>query len=61
MTTSREQGIVSLPIRSRVAETAQRLAGIIESRGMTVFAQNDLRAVANSVGLDMKPMVFAHI
>jgi uncharacterized protein (DUF302 family) len=40
-----------------VAEPAQRLAGIIESRGMTVFARIDHRAAANAVGLDMKPMV----
>ena len=57
MTTLQEQGIVSVPSRSRVTETAQQLAGIIESRGMTVFAQNDQRAAANAVGLDMKPMV----
>jgi uncharacterized protein (DUF302 family) len=57
MTSSREQGIVNLPSRSSVAETAQRLVGIIESRGMTVFARIDQRAAANAVGIDMKPMV----
>jgi len=57
MTTSREQGIVNLPSRKSVAETAKQLAGIIESRGMTVFTQIDQRAAANAVGLDMKPMV----
>lgn len=57
MTSSREQGIVNLQSRSSVAETAQRLAGIIESQGMTVFARIDQRAAANTVGLDMKPMV----
>ena len=57
MTTLQEQGIVSVPSRSRVTETAQQLAGIIESRGMTVFARIDQRAAANAVGLDMKPMV----
>src|SRR5271169_3491900 len=57
MTTSREQGIVSLPSRSRVDETVQQLASIIESRGMTLFARIDQRAAANAVGLEMKPMV----
>ena len=57
MTPSRERGIVNLLSRSNVAETAQKLAGIIESRGMTVFARIDQRATANAVGLDMKPMV----
>ena len=57
MTTSREQGIVNLPSRKSVAETAKQLASIIESRGMTVFTQIDQRAAANAVGLDMKPMV----
>jgi uncharacterized protein (DUF302 family) len=57
MTTSREQGIVNLPSRHSVAETAKKLAGIIESREMTVFTQIDQRAAANAVGLDMKPMV----
>jgi len=41
MTSSREQVIVNLQSRSSVAETAQRLAGIIESQGMTVFARID--------------------
>jgi uncharacterized protein (DUF302 family) len=57
MTTSREQGIVSLPSRSSVDETVQQLASIIELRGMTVFARIDQRAAANAVGLEMKPMV----
>ena len=57
MTTLQEQGIVSVPSRSGVTETAQKLTGIIESRGMTVFARIDQRAAANAVGLDMKPMV----
>jgi uncharacterized protein (DUF302 family) len=57
MTMSREQGIVNLSSRSSVALTAQRLADMIESRGMTVFAKIDQRAAAIAVGLDMKPMV----
>jgi uncharacterized protein (DUF302 family) len=57
MISSQEQGIVNLPSRGSVAESAQRLAGIIESRGMTVFARIDQRAAANAVGLDMKPVV----
>ncbi len=57
MTTSQERGIISLPCRRSVTETTQRLAGIIESRGMTVFSQIDQRVAANTVGLDMKPMV----
>ena len=57
MISFQEQGIVNLPSRGSVAESAQRLAGIIESRGMTVFARIDQRAAANAVGLDMKPMV----
>ena len=57
MTPSWEQGIVNLLSRSSVAETAQKLAGIIEKRGMTLFARIDQRAAANAAGLDMKPMV----
>jgi len=57
MPTSQEQGIVNLSSRKSVTETAQRLAGFFESRGMTVFARIDQSAAANAGGLDMKPMV----
>jgi len=57
MPTSQEQGIVNLSSRKSVTETAQRLAGFFESRGMTVFARIDQSAAANAVGLDVKPMV----
>ena len=57
MTSSREQGIVNLPSRGSVAETAQRLEGLIESRGMMVFARIDQREAASAVGLNMRPMV----
>jgi len=57
MTTPEKQGIVNIPSRGSVAETAQRLANMIESRGMTVFARIDQRAAAITAGLDMKPMV----
>ena len=57
MTSLREQGIVNLLSRSSVAETAQKLAGTIETRGMTLFARIDQRAAANAAGLEMKPMI----
>ena len=57
MISSQEQGTVNLPSRGNVAESAQRLAGIIESWGMTVFARIDQRAAANAIGLNMMPMV----
>ena len=57
MTPSRERGVVNPFSRGNVAETSQKLAKIIESRGMTVFARIDQRVTANSVGLEMKPMV----
>jgi uncharacterized protein (DUF302 family) len=57
MTSPGEKGIINLSSRSSVTETVQRLASIIESKGMTVFARIDQRAAAKTAGLDMKPMV----
>jgi uncharacterized protein (DUF302 family) len=40
-----------------VADTVQRLTGLIAERGMTIFATIDQRAAARTVGLDLRETV----
>jgi len=49
------EGLVSRPSRYSVPETIDRLAAVLKSKGMTVFARIDHAAEARNVGLEMRP------
>ena len=48
-------GIVAVQSAYSVEETADRLAALIEQRGLTLFARVDHEAGARSVNLDLRP------
>lgn len=48
-------GFVGKPSRHSVPETAARLAAVLQSKGMTVFARIDHAAEAEKAGLKMRP------
>ncbi|HEY3786425.1 MAG TPA: DUF302 domain-containing protein [Steroidobacteraceae bacterium] len=50
-------GLITLPSTFAVAETTERLARVIESKGLTVFCRIDHAANATSAGLSMRPTV----
>src|SRR5271170_5076486 len=50
-------GIIDLPCKHPVAETADRLASLLRSRGMKIFAHIDQAMEAKGVGLTMRDMV----
>ncbi len=49
------QGIVDLPSRGTVDETVSRLRGILESKGITIFALVDHSGEAAKAGMAMPP------
>lgn len=50
-------GIVNLPCRLSVAETAAALEGMLKSKGLKIFSRIDQAAEAKAAGLAMPPMV----
>jgi uncharacterized protein (DUF302 family) len=50
-------GIIDLPCKQTVAQTADKLEALLESKGLKVFARIDQAAEAKAVGLTMRPMV----
>ena len=50
-----DQSLVRKPSPYSVAETLDRLAGILESKGATVFARVDHSAGAEKIGEDLRP------
>jgi uncharacterized protein (DUF302 family) len=50
-------GIIDLSCKQSVAETADRLQGLLAAKGLKVFARIDQAAEAKAVGLEMRPMV----
>src|SRR6478736_2471162 len=50
-------GIIDLPCAHSVAETANRLAPLLEAKGIQIFARIDQAAAAAAAGLMMRPMV----
>ncbi len=50
-------GIIDLECKHSVAETAERLESLLQSKGMKIFARIDQAAEAKAVGLAMRPMV----
>jgi len=53
--TARIQGITAAPSRLTVDEAVQKLRGIIEAKGVTLFALVDHSGEAEKVGLKMPP------
>jgi uncharacterized protein (DUF302 family) len=54
-TTAAQNGLVSLKSTFPVKETVDRLARLIESKGLTVFCRIDHAANAVSAGLHLRP------
>jgi len=50
-------GIVDLASGHSVAETADRLASLLQAKGVKIFSRIDQAAEAKSVGLSMRPTV----
>ena len=50
-----EDGLITVASRFSVGETVDRLASIVTSRGMRVFARVDHAAGAADVGMDLRP------
>ena len=51
----KDEGIVSIPSRHSVDETVAELKGVLESKGVTLFALIDHSGEAVSVGMTMPP------
>lgn len=54
-TINAEKGLVTLQSNHSVKDTADKLASIIESKGMTVFARVDHQKNAAGVNLELRP------
>jgi uncharacterized protein (DUF302 family) len=52
---SEDDGLVTLRSGHSVAETIDRLAAAVQSRGITVFARIDHAANAAQAGMDLRP------
>ncbi len=50
-----ENGIKTIPSRHSVEETVQRLRGVLEAKGVTLFALVDHSGEAARVGMQMRP------
>jgi uncharacterized protein (DUF302 family) len=50
-------GIIDLSCQHSVAQTVERLEGLLISKGMKIFARIDQAAEAKAVGLEMRPTV----
>jgi uncharacterized protein (DUF302 family) len=55
MTSSRDNGIVDIPSNHSVDETVERLKGILQAKGVTLFALIDHSGEAEKVGMKMRP------
>ena len=55
MTLGRCKGIVDVPSNHSVDQTVERLKGILEAKGVTLFALVDHSGEAEKVGLKMPP------
>jgi uncharacterized protein (DUF302 family) len=53
--TARAQGIVDVLSRHTVDETVERLRGILQAKGVTLFALVDHSGEAEKVGMNMPP------
>ena len=55
MTTNRDRGIIDTPSNHSVDETVDKLKGILQARGVTLFALVDHSGEAEKVGMKMPP------
>jgi uncharacterized protein (DUF302 family) len=55
MTLSRGQGIIDKPSYHSVDQTVERLTGILQAKGVTLFAMVDHSGEAEKVGMKMPP------
>ena len=55
MTLSRGKGITDIPSSHSVDQTVERLKGILEAKGATLFALIDHSGEAEKAGLNMRP------
>jgi uncharacterized protein (DUF302 family) len=55
MTVNRGRGIIDTPSNHSVDETVEKLKGILQARGVTLFALVDHSGEAEKVGMKMRP------
>jgi len=55
MTPNRDRGIIDTPSNHSVDETVEKLKGILQAKGVTIFALVDHSGEAEKVGLTMRP------
>ena len=55
MTPSRDRGIIDTPSSHSVDETVEKLKGILQGKGVTLFALVDHSGEAEKVGMKMRP------
>ena len=55
MTVNRGRGIIDTPSNHSVDETVERLKGILQAKGVTLFALVDHSGEAEKVGMKMRP------
>jgi uncharacterized protein (DUF302 family) len=55
MTPNRDRGIIDIPSSHSVDETVEKLKGILQAKGVTIFAVVDHSGEAEKVGLKMRP------
>jgi uncharacterized protein (DUF302 family) len=55
MTPHKGRGLVDLPSKRSVDETVEKLKGILQSKGVTLFAMIDHSGEAAKAGLKMRP------
>ena len=55
MNPGRDSGIIDIPGKHSVDETVEKLKGILQAKGVTLFALVDHSGEAQKVGLEMRP------
>src|SRR4249919_3897701 len=55
MTPHRDRGIIDMPSNHSVDETVEKLKGILQAKGVTLFALVDHSGEAEKVGMTMRP------
>ena len=55
MTPGRDRGIIDTPSNHSVDETVEKLKGILQAKGVTLFALVDHSGEAEKVGMKMRP------
>lgn len=55
MTVASEQGLINKPCKHSVEQTVEKLKGILQAKGVTLFAPVDHSGEAEKVGMQMLP------